>query len=177
MPGGAEITRRLKIAALTAAVVTAADQATKAAVMVRLLENQLVEVVSGFFNIVYFRNPGAAFGFLGGGWSGGEARTVLLIVLTAAALIVVGVLLRQARDRLLVFSLSLIAGGALGNLIDRVRFGEVIDFLDFHVGRYHWPAFNLADSAISVGVALALFHHFFGRQAPAAPAAPDRPEK
>ncbi|MFQ5464995.1 MAG: signal peptidase II [Thermodesulfobacteriota bacterium] len=168
MPGGAEITGRLKIAALTAAVVAAADQVSKAAVMVRLLENQLVEVVSGFFNIVYFRNPGAAFGFLGGGW-GGTARTVLLIALTAAALIVVGVLLRQARERLLVFSLSLIAGGALGNLVDRVRFGTVVDFLDFHIGRYHWPAFNVADSAITVGVALALFHHFFRHQPPTGP--------
>lgn len=158
MPGGVEIKGKIRILLVTAALVVAVDQVTKAAIMMRLLENQLIEVIPGFFNIVFFMNPGAAFGIL---TDGGVLKTLTLVAISAAALVVVILLIRQARDRLFIFALSLIAGGAVGNLIDRIRFGEVVDFLDFQLWGYHWPAFNAADSAITVGVVLALYSYYF----------------
>ncbi len=153
----------LKIILLTALSVTALDQLTKYIVMSSLDLNQVVETVPGLFDLVYFKNPGAAFGIFN---DGGVWRTVFLIGTSVASLIVIGALLRQSKDSLMTFALSLIAGGAVGNLIDRVRFGAVVDFLYFHAGEYYWPAFNVADSAITVGVALAIASYYFaGRNA------------
>ncbi|MBI5492993.1 MAG: signal peptidase II [Deltaproteobacteria bacterium] len=149
--------RNVRIFFITAASVIIADQATKAYIAARLWPNQVIEAVPGVFNIVYLKNPGAAFGILN---EGGSLRRVILAGVSVAALAVIGFLVRESKDRLTSFSLSLIAGGAVGNLIDRVRFGEVVDFLDFHIGAYHWPAFNVADSAITVGVILAAFSYY-----------------
>ncbi len=142
----------------TVAAVVLLDQVTKALVAHYIEPNRAVEVIPGLFNIVYWTNPGAAFGIFR---SGGALRTVLLSAMSIVALAVVAVLLRRSRDRLTTLALSLIAGGAVGNLIDRARFGEVVDFLDFYIGRHHWPAFNVADSAITVGALMALAGFYF----------------
>lgn len=149
---------KLKVLVLTALGVAIADQATKALVTAGLGKNQSVEVVPGILNLVHYHNPGAAFGVLTGS---GLLGTVFLVLVTLVALVVLAILIRKSSDVLSVFALSLITGGAVGNLIDRLRLGAVVDFLDFHIGPYHWPAFNVADSAISVGVALALYAFYF----------------
>ena len=107
--------------------------------------------VTSFLNLVHVRNPGAAFSFLAdaGGW-----QKYFLGGLAAFASIVVMVLLfKFATQKLFAFAMSCILGGALGNLIDRIAYGAVIDFLDLHYGNWHWPAFNVADIAISCGAA------------------------
>lgn len=113
-----------------------------------------VPVIQGFFNLVHIHNRGAAFGLLSH-WSPGFAQ-VFFIAATGLVLAVVGYLWwRLPEDRWpAALGYTLIMTGALGNFIDRVRLGEVIDFLDFHWGRYHWPAFNVADSLVCVGAAL-----------------------
>ncbi|VAW36137.1 Lipoprotein signal peptidase [hydrothermal vent metagenome] len=121
---------------------------------------EAVAAVPGALNLVLWHNPGAAFGVLS--TNAGTGR-IFLIAITVIALVVIGLLLRTARkegDRLTAFSLALIGGGATGNLIDRIRLGAVIDFLDLYIGSYHWPAFNVADSAITVGVVLTLAGFF-----------------
>lgn len=155
--GGAEIKKNLKTIFSVALAVTVLDQLTKYAVMRSLNLNQVVETVPGLFDLVYFKNPGAAFGIFN---DGGVWRTVFLIGTSLVSLVVIGALLRQSKDSLMTFGLSLIAGGAVGNLIDRARFGAVVDFLYFHLGKYYWPAFNVADSAITVGVALAIASYY-----------------
>ena len=114
--------------------------------------------VTGFFNLVLAYNKGAAFSFLASesGWQRSFFITIALV-----AVVVIGFLLaRHSGERLFSFALGLILGGAMGNVIDRMVFGYVIDFLDFHVAGWHWPAFNLADSAISVGAVLLVFDSF-----------------
>ncbi|MFQ5328935.1 MAG: signal peptidase II [Thermodesulfobacteriota bacterium] len=137
------------------------DQITKTLITGLLSLHQSVEVIGGLFNIIYIRNPGAAFGILGD-W--GTMRTLLLIVVSIAALVVIVYLYSKSEDRFSAIALSLVAGGAAGNLIDRVRFGEVIDFLDFSLAGYHWPAFNVADSAITVGVVVMIAHAVLKRE-------------
>ncbi|MHB8772015.1 MAG: signal peptidase II [Syntrophales bacterium] len=137
-----------------AGAVVLLDQLTKAWIMAALRVHEGFSVVDGLFNIVHVRNPGAAFGFLAG--ASPVFRSVFFIAVTAVALFVIAQYLRTARveERSLVSALALIVGGAVGNLVDRVRFGEVVDFLDVYIGAHHWPAFNVADSAISVGAVL-----------------------
>ncbi len=159
MRGGVKIKNKVKIPAVTAVFIIALDQLTKAAITDNFLLNQVMEVIPGFFNIVYYKNPGAAFSVLN---AGGFLRTLFLISVSAVALVIIGILIRRAKDLLMSFALFMIAGGAVGNLIDRVRFGYVVDFLDFYVAGYHWPAFNVADSAITAGVFLAVFSFYFG---------------
>ena len=140
-----------------AAGVVAVDQLTKATVLARFLPGERLELTA-FFNMVLVYNKGAAFSFLSdaGGW-----QTPLLIGFALVAIAIVGTLLvRSTGRRLLCAGLALILGGALGNLIDRFRFGQVVDFLDFHAAGWHWPAFNVADSAITVGAALLILEGF-----------------
>ena len=111
-------------------------------------------IIPGFFNLTYLTNTGAAFGILAGRpalW-----RNLLFAGIVVLALLVIAILqYRVGRSSAWYTSaFALVAGGAVGNLIDRIRLGSVIDFLDFYVGPYHWPAFNVADSAITVGAAL-----------------------
>jgi signal peptidase II len=140
-----------------AALVVLADQATKALVMSRFALGERL-VLAPFFNLVFVYNPGAAFSFLSeaGGWQ----KPLLVAFAIAAAAIVSTLILRRPRERLLCTGLALILGGAIGNVIDRLRFGQVVDFLDFHAAGWHWPAFNVADSAISVGAALIILEGF-----------------
>jgi signal peptidase II len=135
-----------------AALVVLLDQATKLAVL-RLIEPyQSIPVVPGF-NLTLAFNRGASFSFLAdaGGW-----QRWLFSAVSVAASVVILVLLRRtaAGDKLNATGLSLVLGGAVGNLIDRLWLGHVIDFLDVYYGAWHWPAFNVADSAITVGAAL-----------------------
>jgi signal peptidase II len=135
-------------------VVVVLDQVTKAAVLSHLAPGVHIDVVNGFATLTLVMNPGLAFGLLGGvptGW-----RWVVGLL----SLVALGVLARVALRVLPAGSgpdhvaVGLIFGGAIGNLIDRARFGAVVDFVDLHVSGYHWPAFNVADSSITVGVAL-----------------------
>ncbi|MRR34964.1 signal peptidase II [bacterium] len=128
------------------------DQATKILVDRTMDLYQSIPVIDGLFSITYVRNKGAAFSFL----SNFDYRRPFFVAITLVAMVAIIVTFRKLRDdqRLAAFSLSLIFSGAVGNLIDRVRLGEVIDFLDVYWKTHHWPAFNVADSAICVGVAL-----------------------
>jgi signal peptidase II len=144
-----------------AAVVVAADQATKALVLARFALGERLEIAP-FLNLVFVYNPGAAFSFLSeaGGWQ----RPLLVAFALVAAAIVSVLLVRRPQERLLCTGLALILGGALGNVIDRLRFGQVVDFLDFHAAGWHWPAFNVADSAITVGAVLLILEGFVHSQ-------------
>ena len=144
-----------------AALVVLADQATKALVLARFTLGERLELAP-FFNLVLVYNKGAAFSFLSeaGGWQ----KPLLVAFAVAAAAIVTTMILRRPGERLLCTGLALILGGALGNVIDRLRFGEVVDFLDFHAAGWHWPAFNVADSAITVGAALLILEGFVRRE-------------
>ena len=130
------------------------DQATKAWIISTMRLYDSFAVIGGFFNITHVRNPGAAFGFLAA--APPMFRYTFFIVVTVAAILLILHYLRISRIEApsLVSALALILAGAVGNLIDRVRFGEVVDFLDVYLGSYHWPAFNVADSAITVGAAI-----------------------
>ena len=111
------------------------------------------ENLTSFFNIVLIHNRGMSFGL----FNGGGGLNALLFSLVAAAIVVVLIYwLSRVESPLLAVAIGLIIGGAIGNVIDRIRFGAVVDFLDFHAGFWHWPAFNVADSAICVGVAVML---------------------
>ena len=114
--------------------------------------------VTGFFNLVLAHNKGAAFSMLNdaGGWQ----RWMFSAIAVIASVWIVWLLRRHPQQKLFCFALALILGGALGNLIDRISCGYVVDFLDFHWGRYHFPAFNIADSAITCGAALMLWDSF-----------------
>lgn len=137
-----------------ASAVILVDQLTKAWILSTLSLHQSFSVVTGFFDITHVRNPGAAFGFLAG--ASPLFRYGFFIAVTVAAILFILHYLRTTKnDEIpLVLSLALILAGAVGNLIDRLRFGEVVDFLDVYVGSYHWPAFNVADAAISTGAVI-----------------------
>ncbi|HTG80768.1 MAG TPA: signal peptidase II [Geobacteraceae bacterium] len=140
------------ILAVVTAVVLVIDQATKLFIDRTMDIQSSITVVENFFNITYLRNKGAAFGFLA--HSSYRLPFFILISLIAIAVIIMVFAKLRPDQRFTAFSLSLIFSGALGNLIDRLRLGEVIDFLDAHWFAHHWPAFNVADSAICVGVFL-----------------------
>jgi signal peptidase II len=141
------------------AVVVVLDQATKALVELNLERFDSIELLP-FFNLVLTYNKGAAFSFLAdaGGW-----QRIFFVVLTVVVLVVLLRWLWSLKERtgVLPVALSLVIGGAIGNLIDRIATGLVVDFLDFHYAGWHWPAFNVADSAIFVGVALLLYDSLF----------------
>jgi signal peptidase II len=142
--------------------VVLADQLTKLWIMHSLPLYGKRIIIPGFFNLVHVTNTGAAFGLLAGEhalW-----RQVFFVGVALVALGAIFLVYRQTKTKGLVFTIAvgLIAGGAVGNLIDRIRFGAVVDFLDFYVKNYHWPAFNVADSAITVGVGLFLAASIFG---------------
>ncbi len=134
-----------------AVVVVLLDQLSKIT-MSRLLSYGQSETINGFFNLVMVYNQGAAFSFLAN--SGGWQRWFFSALALAVSIFIVWMLNRNANQRMFCWSLSLILGGAIGNLIDRLVHGHVIDFLDFHLGGWHWPAFNIADSAITIGALL-----------------------
>lgn len=136
---------------LLAMVIVLLDQGTKIAVERAFAQGDSVPITS-FFNLVLAYNTGAAFSFLAD--SGGWQRQFLSAVALGASVFIVWLLARHGAQRLFALALSLILGGAIGNLIDRVLYGHVIDFLDFHYAGWHWPAFNVADCAIVCGAGL-----------------------
>jgi signal peptidase II len=144
--------------------VVLADQCTKEIVASRLPLNSGMEVIPGYFNLVHVRNPGAAFGIMADSQS--RFRPVFLLLVSAAALIIILWTVTVSGDVgwLVLAACGLFFGGAVGNLVDRVRFGEVMDFLDFHAGALHWPAFNVADSALCVGTGLLFIHFILGKK-------------
>ena len=146
---------RLRLAALVGIAVLVADQVTKAIVERGMVLHETIPLLP-VFSLTYVRNTGAAFGVFGAAPAG--VRLPLFLLVTVAAAWALISMLRRARpgQRLLVGALGAILGGAAGNFICRVRYGEVIDFLDAHWGDLHWPAFNVADSAITVGVLIVL---------------------
>jgi signal peptidase II len=142
-------------------VIVVLDQISKQLVESSLLVYETIPVLP-FFNLTLAYNEGAAFSFLSdqGGWQ----RWFFALVAAVVVLILTVWLARLRHERLLAVSLSLVVGGALGNLLDRLLFGHVIDFLDFFYQSYHWPAFNVADIAITLGVALMFVDAFVGRK-------------
>ncbi len=152
--------RHLGLMLLIVSVVITLDQLTKWLVTSTMELHDSIPVILNLFSITYIRNSGAAFGILAGSHSG--FRLVFFGITSALALALLGTIYVRLSpaDWLGQVSVAAIFGGAVGNLIDRVRFGEVIDFLDFSLLGYHWPAFNVADAAITVGVCF-LIGHFF----------------
>lgn len=134
-----------------AALIVLLDQAAKLTVE-RAFDYGDVHPVTGFFNLVLTYNKGAAFSFLAG--ASGWQKQFLTAIGIVASLFILFLLARHGTQRLFSLALALILGGAIGNLIDRIAYGHVIDFLDFHWRGWHWPAFNVADSAIVCGAAL-----------------------
>mgnify|MGYP001430117986 FL=1 len=149
------------------AVVAAADLATKAWVSAAFQVGD-VHVVTPFFNLVLWHNPGAAFSFLAG--AGGWQRWFFVAVTLAVSAVILAMLRKSGGNRLLAAALALVLGGALGNLWDRLTLGHVVDFIQLHAAGYYWPAFNVADSAIAVGVALILWDGVRDARAGRAPA-------
>ena len=146
--------------------VIALDQVTKWILDRALNLHQSVTVIPGFLNLTYVRNTGAAFGFLSSPEPG--LRSTLLTVFSLIAIGAIIALWIKDREAgwVFVMGLAMVLGGAVGNLIDRVRLGEVVDFVDVYWRGYHWPAFNVADSAITVGVIFLLAHVVLQRPRP-----------
>lgn len=142
------------------ALVLVLDQASKLLVMATLMPYQEVIAVTPFFNLVHVHNTGAAFSLFANqsGWQ----RWFFLAVAALASGVILWLLAGTRGRTPFAIALALILGGALGNLIDRLAYGHVIDFLDFHAAGWHWPAFNLADSAITVGAGLLIWDGLWG---------------
>ncbi len=148
---------KLQTSLIIAFVILILDLATKFWVESTMVFGQRIPVTS-FFNLVLTYNSGAAFSFLSeqSGWQ----RWFLSGIAALASIFIIYLLNKHKDEKLFCVSLSFILGGAIGNLYDRITLGHVVDFLDFYVGGYHWPAFNIADSAIFIGAALLIIESF-----------------
>ena len=148
---------------LVSGCVILADQITKYIIKINLALYDNIIVIDNFFNITHILNPGGAFGFFASG-SLEVRRFIFLFMSSVVALFVLWFYKRCAVDFIfLSYGLALIFSGAMGNLIDRFRYGKVVDFLDFYIGSAHWPAFNVADSAISIGMGILIYHILFNK--------------
>ncbi len=139
----------------TASFTIIVDQLSKWWVMHTVPTHHSIPIIQDFFDLVNIRNRGAAFGFLNR--SDIEWQFWLFLCATCMATVAIVILARSSQKPLFLTALGLILGGALGNLIDRIRFRAVVDFLDFYIGSWHWPAFNVADIAICIGAFLTCF--------------------
>jgi signal peptidase II len=137
---------------LSALAVVALDQISKIVLAYNIPKYASVPVIKGFFNLVHVRNRGMAFGLMNRPGHGFKFYFLIAATLGAIVLLLFWFRKMKDEDHNITIGISLILGGAVGNLIDRIRLGEVIDFLDFYVGSYHWPAFNVADAAITIGI-------------------------
>jgi signal peptidase II len=146
---------------IVALIVAALDQLSKWVVLLWVMNPPRVIDVTGFFNLVLVWNRGVSFGLFQHKSIWGP---ILLGALTVGIIIFLFFWLRSAQTRLTAVAVGLVMGGALGNLVDRIAHQAVVDFLDFHAMGYHWPAFNVADSAITIGVGLIIFESLFERQ-------------
>lgn len=154
---------RYSLASAWAAISTVLDQGTKLLILEKFPLWSSKTVIPGFFNLVHVHNKGTAWGVLDRddiSW-----QVPMFIAITLFALGFIGYMLKKTdkRDKWMITGLGLIGGGAIGNLIDRIRLGEVVDFLDFYVGSYHWPAFNVADSALTIGAGAILISMYLNR--------------
>ena len=148
---------KLYVSLSIAFIVLVLDLFTKGWVESTLFYGERIPL-TGFFNLVLTYNTGAAFSILSeaSGWQ----RWFLSGIAAGASILIIYLLTRHAANKMFCLALSLILGGALGNLWDRITLGHVVDFLDFYIGSYHWPAFNIADSAIFIGAALLIVDSF-----------------
>ncbi len=158
--------KKFLILIIIALVVIIADQVTKYLVTTGIPLHRGVEIIPGFANLVHVRNPGAAFGIFADSTSNLRAVFLLLVSVAALVCIIWTVVASKQIDPYLLVGLSFFFGGATGNLVDRLRFGEVIDFVDVYVGSFHWPAFNVADASLCVGTALLFLHFLLRRSSP-----------
>lgn len=149
--------KNIIIFVLGAAAIIVLDQITKAAIVKKFILHEARPVIEGFFNLVYVMNPGAAFGFLAGASETFRYLFFIGITVLVIVLIIYYIVESKSQNMLFIISMTLIFGGAVGNLIDRIRYGAVVDFLDFYIRAAHWPAFNVADSAISLGAVLMIW--------------------
>jgi signal peptidase II len=147
---------------IVATLVMLFDQITKYWVAVKLSDGDEIDIIQGFFKFSYTENPGIAFGML----NNGNVKWLLVAISVAAIMVVIYYMRRTpASNTLLLWSLSLLAAGISGNLIDRVRLGRVIDFILLYYKDYQWPVFNIADTAITIGAALMAIELFLAPQA------------
>jgi signal peptidase II len=156
---GIKLSRLLMISG----VVIATDQISKWVIIRSLPMFDAIPVIPGFFNITHIHNPGGAFGFMAA--QGPTVRSLLFLVISSLAVTLLAFFYAKTppSHTWLSVALLLIFGGAVGNMIDRFRFGEVVDFLDFFLGNHHWPAFNVADSAITIGTMILAYHLLFNK--------------
>lgn len=149
----------LRFGLVVAVLVVVVDQLSKWVILVQVMDPPRILPLAPFFDLALVWNRGISFGLFSNESQWGPW------ILTALALAIVAGLtfwLRRVTQRMLALAIGFIIGGAAGNVIDRIRFGAVVDFLDFHVAGWHWPAFNVADAAIAVGAALILIDTLFG---------------
>ena len=153
----------VKLAAIDGIIVLL-DQVTKEIVLQSIPLHTTIPVVDGFFNLTHIHNPGGAFGLMAN--LSPVMRSIIFLFISSLAVGLIFYFYKKtpAHYAWLSAAFALIFGGAIGNLIDRIRFGTVVDFLDFYIGKYHWPAFNAADSAIFVGVTIFLLLQIFEKE-------------
>ena len=146
---------------IIAAAVVALDQLIKMLIVSIVPAYQTISVIPGFFNLTHIYNTGGAFGFLSGNISAYQQIFFLTASLVAVCMILYLYSKTPPNHIFLEIGFSLILGGALGNIADRIRIGKVVDFLDFHIMGLHWPSFNIADSAITMGILIFVYHLLF----------------
>ena len=161
-----DTTRRYGVLGFVVLAIIVVDQMTKAYIDGSMHLHQSISIIPGYFNLTYIRNPGAAFGIMGTMSSGFRIVFFFLTSILAMGLLITIFWRLDPRDWWGQLTIASIFGGAIGNFIDRLQYGEVIDFLDFYINGYHWPAFNVADSAISVGVVSLLLLFAFEKRKP-----------
>lgn len=149
---------KYRILIIVSLIIIIVDQITKWLVLVNMPMYESIPIIENLFNLTHIHNTGGAFGFMAN-----QSALIRQILFHGVSLLSLGVIIyfyhqAPANYPFLLVALSLIFGGAVGNLIDRFRMGEVVDFLDFYIGSYHWPAFNVADSAVSVGVTVLMYY-------------------
>jgi signal peptidase II len=149
-----------------ALIVVVLDQITKLMVLANMQLHQSIPIVDGLFALTYVRNTGAAFGILAGRLTKIRVPFLLMVAMLALFVLLWFVRTLPAERHAVIAACGGVLGGAIGNMIDRAAYGEVIDFLDVYVGSYHWPAFNVADAAISIGVVVLCLDALRGAAAP-----------
>ncbi|MBN1103733.1 MAG: signal peptidase II [Deltaproteobacteria bacterium] len=157
------MSRPYRLFTIPALVVILLDQISKAAVVRTMPVHKAYPVIDGLFDLVHVRNRGMAFGLMNCPDSHLSAYLLMASTVVAILLLLFWFTRLTKEESGVVLGLSLVLGGALGNLIDRIRLGEVVDFLDFYVGHYHWPAFNVADMAITIGTLWLALNMLFPR--------------
>ncbi|MDG1286103.1 MAG: signal peptidase II [Rickettsiales bacterium] len=155
-----------RLGLLIAIVILVLDQVSKQWVVMDGLQSRFISEVTSFFNLVLVWNRGVSFGMLS---NHPEWMPIILTIVALAITAMLLVWLWKAESRLAAISLGFVIGGAIGNIIDRILYGAVVDFLDFHLNEWHWPAFNIADAAIFIGVVLLLIETIIEPKQRAAP--------